>query len=158
MIKWNGKIQQDIATIESISYRLKNGGVWMAVATDTGDPIGELEAVFDAAVKLDKLAKYAIESKRVSLAKAMEIMETTDDDIVSDLSNAVGQVAETLYIAPGASGRELTDASKWATACAMCGEFKHTPIRNVAMGGYVCLTCIDRELTRLQSQNASAEG
>ena len=52
------------------------------------------------------------------------------------------------------SASEFTYASKQATACAVCGERKHTPLRNDAMGGYVCLTCIDRELVRLQSQNS----
>ena len=37
------------------------------------------------------------------------------------------------------------------TNCAVCGDFRHTPLRNDRMGGYVCLTCIDRELRRLQS-------
>ena len=36
------------------------------------------------------------------------------------------------------------------TACAVCGIVKPTPIRNDEMGGYVCLTCVDRELQRLQ--------
>jgi hypothetical protein len=30
--------------------------------------------------------------------------------------------------------------------CAKCGEYKFTPLRRDDMGGYVCLTCIDREL------------
>ena len=46
---------------------------------------------------------------------------------------------------------EFTYASKQATRCARCGERKHTPLRNDRMGGYVCLTCIDKELIRLQS-------
>lgn len=33
-----------------------------------------------------------------------------------------------------------------ATNCAGCGEHKHTPLRIDAMGGYVCLTCIDKKL------------
>ncbi|ARK91105.1 hypothetical protein [Burkholderia pseudomallei] len=44
----------------------------------------------------------------------------------------------------GADG--FTYATKQATACAACGEHKHTPLRIDWMGGYVCLTCIDREL------------
>ncbi|KUZ78262.1 hypothetical protein WI37_10980 [Burkholderia ubonensis] len=44
----------------------------------------------------------------------------------------------------GAEG--FSYASKQATACAGCGEHKHTPLRIDWMGGYVCLTCIDREL------------
>ncbi len=37
-------------------------------------------------------------------------------------------------------------ASKQATNCAGCGEYKHTPLRIDAMEGYVCLTCIDKKL------------
>ncbi|QMI49675.1 hypothetical protein [Burkholderia sp. MBR-1] len=44
----------------------------------------------------------------------------------------------------GAEG--FSYASKQATACAGCGMHKHTPLRIDWMGGYVCLTCIDREL------------
>ena len=39
------------------------------------------------------------------------------------------------------------------TSCAVCGENKHCPIRNNTMGGYVCLTCVDKELEKLQSEN-----
>lgn len=42
-----------------------------------------------------------------------------------------------------------TYASTQATNCAGCGEYKHTPLRIDAMGGYVCLTCIDRKLGTL---------
>lgn len=45
-----------------------------------------------------------------------------------------------------AQGESYTYASKQATMCAECGEHKHTPLRIDAMGGYVCLTCIDRKL------------
>lgn len=42
-----------------------------------------------------------------------------------------------------------TYCSKQATNCARCGQHKHTPIRNDDMGGYVCLTCVDKELEKL---------
>lgn len=45
----------------------------------------------------------------------------------------------------------LTYQSSQATNCASCKECKHTPLRNDGMGGYVCLTCIDKELLRLQA-------
>lgn len=48
---------------------------------------------------------------------------------------------------------DYTYASKQATNCAVCGQRKHTPLRNDEMGGYVCLTCIDRELEKLQAAN-----
>lgn len=43
-------------------------------------------------------------------------------------------------------------ASKQRTTCAGCGEHKHTPLRIDAMGGYVCLTCIDQKLSSLLSE------
>jgi hypothetical protein len=42
-----------------------------------------------------------------------------------------------------------TYASTQATMCACCGEHKHTPLRIDKMGGYVCLTCIDKKLGAL---------
>ena len=86
-MKWNGKIQQTVDEIENIAWRIKHGGTFMATATDIGNPVPELENVFSAAAKLNRLAKYVIESGRVSLPKAMDVMETTDDDIVSSPSN-----------------------------------------------------------------------
>ena len=41
------------------------------------------------------------------------------------------------------------------TRCAVCGIDKHTPLRRDEIGGYVCLTCIDKmldELSALKSQ------
>jgi hypothetical protein len=42
-----------------------------------------------------------------------------------------------------------TYSSTQATMCACCGEHKHTPLRIDKMGGYVCLTCIDKKLGSL---------
>jgi hypothetical protein len=39
-----------------------------------------------------------------------------------------------------------TYESTQSTNCAVCGERKHTPLRRDEMGGYVCLSCIDKEL------------
>lgn len=41
---------------------------------------------------------------------------------------------------------DFTYATKQATNCAKCGDHRHTPLRIDWMGGYVCLTCIDKEL------------
>lgn len=43
--------------------------------------------------------------------------------------------------------KHYTYASEQATNCAGCGQHKHTPLRRDDMGGYVCLTCIDKELS-----------
>lgn len=44
---------------------------------------------------------------------------------------------------------EPTYCTSQHTKCAVCLEDKHTPLRIDSMGGYVCLTCIDRKLTGL---------
>lgn len=44
---------------------------------------------------------------------------------------------------------QYTYTSTQATTCAGCGKHKHTPLRIDAMGGYVCLTCIDKKLGSL---------
>ena len=51
--------------------------------------------------------------------------------------------------APLQDEHPYTYASTQATNCAGCGEYKHTPLRIDAMGGYVCLTCIDGKLGTL---------
>ena len=57
------------------------------------------------------------------------------------------QVQEMLALAQ--PEQEPTYTSTQATNCAGCGEHKHTPLRIDAMGGYVCLTCIDKKLGSL---------
>lgn len=50
---------------------------------------------------------------------------------------------------PVAPAKALTYSSTQETNCAGCGKRKHTPLRIDAMGGYVCLTCIDQKLGSL---------
>jgi hypothetical protein len=50
----------------------------------------------------------------------------------------------------------LTYKSTQSTRCP-CGEVKHTPLRNDAMGGYACLTCIDKELSARLERAEAAE-
>jgi len=59
------------------------------------------------------------------------------------------QVAELFELLPKEPEQEPTYTSKQATNCAGCGEHKHTPLRIDSMGGYVCLTCIDKKLGSL---------
>lgn len=51
----------------------------------------------------------------------------------------------------------LTYSSTQASKC-RCGEVKHTPLRRDDMGGYVCLTCIDAELTARTPTDLSGDG
>lgn len=59
------------------------------------------------------------------------------------------KLTEGLGLTPRDDEHPYTYASTQATNCAGCGEYKHTPLRIDAMGGYVCLTCIDRKLGTL---------
>ncbi|WP_254214287.1 hypothetical protein [Burkholderia multivorans] len=67
-----------------------------------------------------------------------QFARAVEDEVILNVARAAS-ANET-----GAEG--FTYASKQATSCASCGEHKHTPLRIDWMGGYVCLTCIDREL------------
>lgn len=41
--------------------------------------------------------------------------------------------------------------------CAVCREWKSLPLRNDDMGGYVCLTCVDKQLSRFHRCIQSAD-
>jgi hypothetical protein len=51
---------------------------------------------------------------------------------------------------------DLMQTPRAPTTCAVCGQLKDTPLRNDVMGGYVCLTCIDQELQKLQQASPPA--
>ena len=67
------------------------------------------------------------------------------EDAINDLRAALAAPAT----APLDDEHPYTYASTQATTCASCGEYAHTPLRIDAMGGYVCLTCIDQKLGSL---------
>jgi len=50
---------------------------------------------------------------------------------------------------PAPAQEPVTYSSTQATTCAGCFKHKHTPLRIDAMGGYVCLTCIEQKLGSL---------
>lgn len=47
----------------------------------------------------------------------------------------------------------ISYSSTQHTVCAGCGVDKHTPLRRDEMGGYVCLTCIDRRLDQVPDED-----
>ncbi|MCA8075556.1 hypothetical protein [Burkholderia cepacia] len=69
-------------------------------------------------------------------------------EMVVEIVKLSGLLAARASSANETAAEAFTYASKQATTCASCGEHKHTPLRIDQMGGYVCLTCIDRELER----------
>jgi hypothetical protein len=103
----------------------------------------------------------AIGEKYYTLEDGMIVLKTNGDrngcrwiavkDVPAFVETAVGEFQPV----PGPES-EFTYASKQATNCAVCGNRKHTPLRNDTMGGYVCLTCISIELERLQALDVPA--
>lgn len=87
---------------------------------------------------------------RVTSALIGVVDEKLADKVVAALASA--PAAPTQDTAPA-----LTYSSTQATNCAGCGERKHTPLRIDAMGGYVCLTCIDNKLGSLLGEFGHAE-
>jgi hypothetical protein len=63
--------------------------------------------------------------------------------------HSCGEFDDTRTPSPQPAQKPNTYASTQATNCAVCGKHKHTPLRIDAMGGYVCLTCIDQKLGSL---------
>ena len=92
------------------------------------DSIGDMTAtVQELETKCDVLRQVAGELE-AALAARQPVGEPVDDD---------------WHL------RGYAYASKQATTCAGCGKHKHTPLRIDAMGGHVCLTCIDQKLGAL---------
>ena len=70
-------------------------------------------------------------------------------DGVLEMTNRAYRPVKVIKEALAQPELEPTYTSTQATNCAGCGEHKHTPLRIDAMGGYVCLTCIDKKLGSL---------
>jgi len=102
--------------------------------------------------------ELADQLRYTDIALRLSFLEHLEQDCIAEReANVPVTRGGTPSAEAGCSASEFTYASKQSTSCAVCGERKHTPLRNDAMGGYVCLTCIDRELIRLQSQNDQAD-
>ncbi|MGU2415268.1 hypothetical protein [Burkholderia cenocepacia] len=81
------------------------------------------------------------------LCEARDEARRTAEYWKAEHNAANARIAELERASANETGAEgFTYATKQATTCAGCGERKHTPLRIDWMGGYVCLTCIDREL------------
>ena len=74
-------------------------------------------------------------------------------DATTGIHAAMGKLEEAL----AQPEQKPTYTSTQSTNCASCGEHKHTPPRIDAMGGYVCLTCIDKKLGALLGEFGYAQ-
>ncbi|TXM72174.1 hypothetical protein FV226_13170 [Methylobacterium sp. WL12] len=82
--------------------------------------------------------------------------------IVSDAASAMDLLSKRVVVAEQERTEAVTELKsarfrhEQSTRCAGCGERKHTPLRVGDMGGYVCLTCIDKRLTELLSKEGQS--
>jgi hypothetical protein len=94
-----------------------------------------------------------IHSTTVALQAAREALKTMPTSLVCDCNQGqVCHVCDPITPPTQPAVQEPVAhsyASTQATMCACCGEHKHTPLRIDKMGGYVCLTCIDKKLGSL---------
>lgn len=80
------------------------------------------------------------------------------EEVITELVNGSHElIPRRDCVAPTPAAAQTTYSSTQATNCAVCGEQKHTPLRIDWMGGYVCLTCIDKELESRGEQPAAAQ-
>lgn len=82
--------------------------------------------------------------------------------IVEDAAAAMDLLAKRVAVAEQERNEAVTELKsarfrhEQTARCAGCGERKHTPLRIDAMGGYVCMTCIDQRLVELLDKEEEA--
>ncbi|HCT4372275.1 TPA: hypothetical protein OTX76_000947 [Pseudomonas aeruginosa] len=134
-----------------------------------GDPVGSLEKCMKVMYERDEHAKRleAALARVAELEKelAMACDAAAKGDAARHAAGGMEMEIQELREKVTELQKELrsrwTYASTQATNCAGCGEYKHTPLRVDWMGGYVCLTCIDKKLEELhddQAQHSVPEG
>lgn len=109
-------------------------------------------------IPLPRAVRIAIQSV-IEMARCLGVAQRAGDIATSDQWQkrldeevvSLRKIWSTEMVAPDSDWRlkGYAYASTQATTCAECGEHKHTPLRVDAMGGYVCLTCIDKKLGAL---------
>ena len=100
----------------------------------------------------DMAAAEAVELRRSLGEQLPHKHKAAADDLAK-----IDAAATALRAALSAPVAEPTYTSTQATNCACCGKHKHTPLRIDAMGGYVCLTCIDQKLGSLLGEFGYAD-
>lgn len=81
------------------------------------------------------------------LREADQVLDHIEPDDTEE-ANALGELQRQIRSAMQ-HHVPATYITTQATRCAGCDQNKHTPLRIDAMGGYVCLTCIDKKLGTL---------
>lgn len=106
---------------------------------------------------LEQAARQALEANRalrewinaVPKETALPPMPGIDGDWLDSVDSELREALEQPTAKDCLKVEPKQEPSTQATTCAECGKHKDTPLRVDAMGGYVCLTCIDKKLCSL---------
>ncbi|EMM5462825.1 hypothetical protein [Pseudomonas aeruginosa] len=134
-----------------------------------GDPVGSLEKCMKVMYERDEhakrlevaLARVAEMEKELAMARDAAAKGDAARHAAGGMEMEIQELREKVTELRKELRSRWTYASTQATNCAGCGEHKHTPLRVDWMGGYVCLTCIDKKLEELhdaQAQHSVPEG
>ncbi|EPJ7848011.1 hypothetical protein OPJ39_000687 [Pseudomonas aeruginosa] len=134
-----------------------------------GDPVGSLEKCMKVMYERDEhakrleaaLARVAELEKELAMARDAAAKGDAARRAAGGMEMEIQELREKVTELQKELRSRWTYASTQATNCAGCGEYKHTPLRVDWMGGYVCLTCIDKKLEELhddQAQHSVPEG
>ncbi|HEO1644859.1 hypothetical protein [Pseudomonas aeruginosa] len=134
-----------------------------------GDPVGSLEKCMKVMYERDEhakqleaaLARVAELEKELAMARDAASKGDAARHAAGGMEMEIQELREKVTELQKKLRSRWTYASTQATNCAGCGEHKHTPLRVDWMGGYVCLTCIDKKLEELhdaQTQHSVPEG
>jgi hypothetical protein len=123
------------------------------IANCTMRHAAELKAALAARQPVELIAqkvgdyRVTVAEDAITVSKGRDIVfaySAGDSEPIIDARQPVGEPVDDDWHLRG-----YAYASKQATTCAGCGKHKHTPLRIDAMGGHVCLTCIDQKLGAL---------
>ncbi|MCW8021899.1 hypothetical protein [Pseudomonas aeruginosa] len=134
-----------------------------------GDPVGSLEKCMKVMYERDEhakrlevaLARVAEMEKELAMARDAAAKGDAARHAAGGMEMEIQELREKVTELRKELRSRWTYASTQATNCAGCGEHKHTPLRVDWMGGYVCLTCIDKKLEELhdaQAQHSVPDG
>ncbi|MCS7821942.1 hypothetical protein N0019_26680 [Pseudomonas aeruginosa] len=127
-----------------------------------GDPVGSLEKCMKVMYERDEhakrleaaLARVAELEKELAMARDAAAKGDAARHAAGGMEMEIQELREKVTELRKELRSRWTYASTQATNCAGCGEYKHTPLRVDWMGGYVCLTCIDKKLEELHDDQA----
>jgi hypothetical protein len=145
----DASVPQQGESIDTDDFQALLAQIWSASAgKETCDAIDAMVAYIHAWRDRSLAA-----ARTAAPAQVITVSDADFDHIAAELEKPAKVNEKLLAKLQAAPAQDVapsyTYASTQATKCAGCLQHKHTPLRIDSMGGYVCLTCIDRKLGAL---------